>query len=57
MKVKLFEKLEQFLVNLHLDELKEPTNASADDNEPPKEGTVLDSASSAAHEVKNRSSI
>ncbi|CAA3008277.1 vacuolar protein sorting-associated protein 51 homolog isoform X2 [Olea europaea var. sylvestris] len=54
LKVKLFEKLEQFLVNLHLDELKEPTNASADDNEPPKEGTVLDSASSAAHEASIR---
>lgn len=54
LKVKLFEKLEQFLVNLRLDEFKEPRNASADDNEPPKEGTVLDSASSADHEASIR---
>ncbi|KAL2540434.1 Vps51/Vps67 family (components of vesicular transport) protein [Abeliophyllum distichum] len=53
LKVKLFEKLEQFLVDLDL-ESEELTNAAVDDSELPKGGTVLDSASSAAHEASIR---
>lgn len=45
LKVQLFEKLEQFLVDLHL-ESKEIPHASAD------QGSLPESATSAAHEVR-----
>ncbi|CDP17074.1 unnamed protein product [Coffea canephora] len=49
LKVKLFEKLEQFLVDLHL-ESKEIAHVSATLDGPNNHGNVTDPASSAAHE-------
>lgn len=48
--MKLFEKLEQFLVDLHL-ESKEITPVSADLHETSNHGNNPDHASAAAHEV------
>ncbi|KAI3460756.1 hypothetical protein Pfo_017419 [Paulownia fortunei] len=53
LKVKLFEKLEQFLVDLHL-ESKELTNALVDVNESPNQGSFPDLASATAHEASIR---
>ncbi|KAL2507599.1 Vps51/Vps67 family (components of vesicular transport) protein [Forsythia ovata] len=50
LKLKLFEKLEQFLLDLHL-EYKDLKDASADVNELPNQGNVNVSASAAAHEA------
>lgn len=48
--MKLFEKLEQFLVDLHL-ESKEINHVSATLDEHTNHGNVTDPASAAAHEV------
>ncbi|KAG8370607.1 hypothetical protein BUALT_Bualt13G0001000 [Buddleja alternifolia] len=53
LKVKLFEKLEQFLADLHL-ESKELTNASVDVSESPNQGNVPDSSTASAHEASIR---
>ena len=50
--MKLFEKLEQFLVDLHL-ESKEIAHVSATLDGPNNHGNVTDPASSAAHEVSS----
>ncbi|KAL2485735.1 Vps51/Vps67 family (components of vesicular transport) protein [Abeliophyllum distichum] len=50
LKLKLFEKLEQFLLDLHL-EYKDLKDASADVIELPSQGNVNVSASAAAHEA------
>ncbi|KAL3849674.1 hypothetical protein ACJIZ3_011556 [Penstemon smallii] len=56
LKVKLFEKLEQFLMDLHL-ESKEITNASVDANESSDRESLPDSTAATAHEVMKRISI
>ncbi|EYU38432.1 hypothetical protein MIMGU_mgv1a001602mg [Erythranthe guttata] len=53
LKVKLFEKLEQFLVDLHL-ESKELTNLSVDVNEPPNQGSDPDPSDATIHEASIR---
>ncbi|KAL0389715.1 UNVERIFIED_CONTAM: Vacuolar protein sorting-associated protein 51 [Sesamum calycinum] len=53
LKVKLFEKLEQFLVDLNLDS-KELTNSSVDVNGSPDPGRVPDAAPATAHEASVR---
>ncbi|KAL0437747.1 UNVERIFIED_CONTAM: Vacuolar protein sorting-associated protein 51 [Sesamum radiatum] len=53
LKVKLFEKLEQFLVDLNL-ESKELTRGSVDVNKSPKQESVPHSASAIAHEASIR---
>ncbi|KAL0420123.1 UNVERIFIED_CONTAM: Vacuolar protein sorting-associated protein 51 [Sesamum radiatum] len=50
LKVKLFEKLEQFLVDLNLDS-KELTNSSVDVNGSPDPGRVPDAVPATAHEA------
>ncbi|KAK4492632.1 hypothetical protein RD792_003450 [Penstemon davidsonii] len=50
LKVKLFEKLEQFLMDLHL-ESKEISNASVDANESSDRESLPDSTSATAHEA------
>ncbi|KAL0459768.1 UNVERIFIED_CONTAM: Vacuolar protein sorting-associated protein 51 [Sesamum latifolium] len=53
LKVKLFEKLEQFVVDLNLDS-KELTNSSVDVNGSPDPGRVPDVAPATAHEASVR---
>ncbi|CAK9152906.1 unnamed protein product [Ilex paraguariensis] len=53
LKSKLLEKLEQFLVDLHL-ESREITNCSADPHEPSKQGNVIDSTPVTDHEASTR---